>query len=345
LPPPAAPTPAAPPAHLLEVRDLTTTFNTDLGTITAVDGVSYDLDAGEALAIVGESGSGKTVAALSLIGLVPPPGSVEHGEVILHGRNLLDLSAARWRRVRGRKIAMIFQDPMTSLNPVLSIGSQVTESLTWHESLPAAAARSRAIELLELVGIPHPAERLSDYPHQLSGGQRQRLMIAMALSCDPSVLIADEPTTALDVTIQAQIIDLVEDLRRRLGMAIIWITHDLAVVAGLVDRVAVMYAGHIVEQAPVGEIFRRPRHPYTLGLLRSMPSAMQSRSERLAAIPGHPPDPSQPTVGCPFAPRCAYVADRCHQELPPLVLKAPDHSSACWQAEEVAATTATGREA
>ena len=303
LPLPAAPTPAAPPAHLLEVRDLTTTFDTDLGTITAVDGVSYDLDAGEALAIVGESGSGKTVAALSLIGLVPPPGSVEHGEVILDGRNLLDLSAARWRGVRGRKIAMIFQDPMTSLNPVLSIGSQVTESLTWHEGLSAAAARSRAIELLELVRIPHPAERLSDYPHQLSGGQRQRLMIAMALSCGPSVLIADEPTTALDVTTQAQIIDLVEDLRRRLGMAIIWITHDLAVVAGLVDRVAVMYAGHIVEQAPVGEIFRRPRHPYTLGLLRSMPSAWrrypgirQTRRSRPWAARSRHAAPMSPTA-------------------------------------------------
>ncbi len=282
LPRPPAATPAtataAASSHLLEVRGLTTTFETDLGPITAVDGVSYTLDAGEALAIVGESGSGKTVAALSLIGLVPPPGSVEHGEVILEGRNLLGLSGPRWQEVRGRKIAMIFQDPMTSLNPVLSIGSQITESLTSHEGLSTDAARSRAIELLELVQIPHPAERLADYPHQLSGGQRQRVMIAMALSCSPSVLIADEPTTALDVTIQAQIVDLVQDLRQQLGMAIIWITHDLAVVAGLVDRVAVMYAGHMVEQAPVGEIFRRPRHPYTLGLLRSMPSALASRA-------------------------------------------------------------------
>ncbi len=337
-------TPVTAPGHLLEVRDLTTAFETDLGPITAVDGVSFTLDPGEALAIVGESGSGKTVAALSLIGLVPPPGSVEHGEVILEGRNLLGLSEARWREVRGRKIAMIFQDPMTSLNPVLSIGSQITESLAWHEGLSAAAARSRAIELLELVRIPHPAERLSDYPHQLSGGQRQRVMIAMALSCSPSVLIADEPTTALDVTIQAQIVDLVQDLRQQLGMAIIWITHDLAVVAGLVDRVAVMYAGHIVEQAPVREIFCRARHPYTLGLLRSMPSALDSRSKRLVAIPGHPPDPSRPVVGCPFAPRCAYVVERCHQENPPLLPAAPGHASACWQADEVAATTASGRQ-
>ena len=348
LPRPPAATPAtataAASSHLLEVRGLTTTFETDLGPITAVDGVSYTLDAGEALAIVGESGSGKTVAALSLIGLVPPPGSVEHGEVILEGRNLLGLSGPRWQEVRGRKIAMIFQDPMTSLNPVLSIGSQITESLTWYEGLSTDAARSRAIELLELVQIPHPAERLADYPHQLSGGQRQRVMIAMALSCSPSVLIADEPTTALDVTIQAQIVDLVQDLRQQLGLAIIWITHDLAVVAGLVDRVAVMYAGHMVEQAPVGEIFRRPRHPYTLGLLRSMPSALASRGKRLVAIPGHPPDPSRPVVGCPFAPRCAYVVDRCQQENPPLLLAPPDHASACWQADEVAAATASRRQ-
>ena len=237
---------------------------------------------------------------------------------------------------------MIFQDPMTSLNPVLTIGKQIAESLTWHQGLPASAARSRALELLELVGIPHPADRLLDYPHQLSGGQRQRVMIAMALSCDPAVLIADEPTTALDVTIQAQIVDLVQSLQRRLGMAILWITHDLAVVAGLVDRVAVMYAGHIVEHAPVRQIFRRPRHPYTLGLLRSMPSATRPAGERLAAIPGHPPDLSLPTVGCPFAPRCAFVVDRCHQEMPPLEAAASEHASACWRAEEVAAQTTNG---
>ena len=332
------------PRHLLEVRDLTTTFATDLGPITAVDGISYDLDPGEALGIVGESGSGKTVAALSLMGLVPTPGSVEHGEVILEGRDLLDLPRTQWREVRGRKIAMIFQDPMTSLNPVLTIGYQITESLICHERLAAPEAHCRAIELLELVGIPHPAERLSDYPHQLSGGQRQRVMIAMALSCGPSVLIADEPTTALDVTIQAQIVDLVLDLRRQLDMAVIWITHDLAVVAGLVDRVAVMYAGHIVERAPVSEIFRHPRHPYTLGLLRSLPSAMKTRNERLEAIPGHPPDLSRPTAGCPFAPRCAYVVDRCQQENPPLQLEAPGHASACWQSEQVAAAAASGRQ-
>ena len=329
--------------RVLEVRDLVTRFHTESGVVHAVNGISYALDAGEALAIVGESGSGKTVSALSLMGLVPdPPGSVEGGEVLLNGHSLLGLSPKHWRRVRGREIAMVFQDPMTSLNPVLTIGHQMTDPLRRHMGLTRAEARERAVEMLSLVDIPNAADRLSAYPHQFSGGQRQRVMIAMALSCEPAVLIADEPTTALDVTIQAQIIELVQQLREELGMAIIWITHDLAVVAGLVDRVAVMYAGHIIEEAPVGQIYDRPRHPYTLGLLRSMPTLGAPTRARLPSIEGSPPDPSAPSGGCPFAPRCPYVVERCRSELPPLIATGQRARSACWRWEEVGEPTCQG---
>ncbi len=321
---------------VLEVRNLVARFHTDEGTVHAVNGISYSLGAGETLAIVGESGSGKTVHALSIMGLLPvPPGRVEGGEAILAGRDLLKLSTREWREIRGREVAMIFQDPMTSLNPVLSIGYQLTEALRWHLKLKPREARARAEEMLDLVGIPNPRARLSDHPHQLSGGQRQRVMIAMALSCTPSVLIADEPTTALDVTIQAQIIDLVEGLQKKLGMAIIWITHDLALVAGLAHRVAVMYAGHIVEEAPVGDIYRKPRHPYTKGLLHSIPKLDGDRKERLDSIPGQPPTLREPFQSCPFAPRCPHALERCRGELPGIHQVGPGHTAACWRWEEL----------
>ncbi|MFQ5742218.1 MAG: ABC transporter ATP-binding protein [Acidobacteriota bacterium] len=320
---------------VLEVRDLVTRFYTEQGVVNAVNGISYTLETGEALAIVGESGSGKTVSALSLMGLIPSPGLVERGEAILGGRNLLEMSTTQWRQVRGREIAMIFQDPMTCLNPVLTIGYQLTEALEWHMGVSRAEAEERATEMLAVVGIPDPGDHLSDYPHQFSGGQRQRIMIAMALSCRPSVLIADEPTTALDVTVQAQIVELVKRLKKQLGMAILWITHDLALVAGLVDRVAVMYAGYIVEQAPVGEIYGRPRHPYTLGLLRSMPTVEAWQRQRLECIEGQPPDLREQFDHCPFAPRCPYVVEQCRQERPGLMPTGPRHSSACWRWEEV----------
>jgi oligopeptide transport system ATP-binding protein len=301
-----------------------------------VNGISYTVHTGEAMAIVGESGSGKTVSVLSVMGLLPqPPGRIEEGEVILEGRDLLKLSPPEWRAVRGREIAMIFQDPMTSLNPVLTVGYQLTEGLRRHLGMGRGEARDRAQEMLRLVGIPNPRERLSDYPHQLSGGQRQRVMIAMALSCDPQVLIADEPTTALDVTIQAQIVELVKQLQSSLGMALIWITHDLALVAGLAHRVAVMYAGFIVEDAPVRALYAAPRHPYTVGLLRSMPRVDARSRGPLISIEGQPPELDRAFPLCPFAPRCPYVVERCREERPPLVHVDHEHRSACWRWEEV----------
>lgn len=321
--------------HLFEVRDLVTRFHTDQGVVRAVSGISYTLNEGEALGIVGESGSGKSVGALSILGLVDPPGRVEGGLALLEGRDLLSLPASELRRVRGRHIAMVFQDPATSLNPVLSVGYQLTEGLREHLGMSDAVARERAAELLALVGIPGARDRLSDYPHELSGGQRQRIMIAMALACRPSVLIADEPTTALDVTIQAQIVELVKRLQKTLGMAIVWITHDLALLAGLVDKAAVMYAGRIVEQAPVHDLFRKPRHPYTRGLLAAMPRWEGPSQERLASIPGTPPDLREDFRSCPFAPRCPHVVDRCRQENPPLLATGPRHQSACWRWEEI----------
>ncbi len=316
---------------LLEVKNLETRFYTQDGVVQAVNGISYSLKEGETLGLVGESGCGKSVSVLSLMRLIPePPGKITGGEVLFEGRDLLKMDMDEIRHVRGNKIAMIFQDPMTSLNPVLTIGRQVTEALELHMGMDKAQARKRAIELLDMVGIPNPAQRIDDYPHQFSGGMRQRVMIAMGLSCNPRILIADEPTTALDVTIQAQIVDLVKRLRDEIGMAIIWITHDLGVVAGLVKRVNVMYAGYIVESGPVKEIYARPRHPYTIGLLGSLPRLDESTRTRLRSIEGLPPDLISPPPGCPFAPRCEYALDRCRQENPTLEPVGLEHSAACW---------------
>ena len=327
---------------LLEVKNLHTRFYTDEGTVHAVNGITYALEKGESLAIVGESGSGKSVGVLSIMGLIPdPPGKVEQGEVIFHGRNLLDLSRREVRDIRGREMAMVFQDPMTSLNPVLTIGRQLTEALERHLKMNRAAAEKRSVDLLSMVGIPNAADRITDYPHQFSGGQRQRIGIAMALLCDPSLLIADEPTTALDVTIQAQIMELVAELQQELGMAIIWITHDLGVVAGLVERVAVMYGGFIVEMAPVRDLYKKTAHPYTLGLLESIPS-IEGTEEQLIPIPGLPPDLLQEPSHCPFAPRCRYAVEQCWQENPPLQEVSDGHSSACWRWQEIHAESISG---
>lgn len=324
-------------AKLLEVKNLKTQFFTQDGVVHAVNGISYSVDAGETVAIVGESGSGKSVGVMSLIRLIPqPPGKIVDGEVWFDGQDLLKLSEDQLRHVRGNRIAMIFQDPMTSLNPVLTIGRQITEALELHLNMNREQSRKRAVELLELVGIPGAASRLDDYPHQFSGGMRQRVMIAMGLSCDPQLLIADEPTTALDVTIQAQIVDLVTRLKTELGMAVIWITHDLGVVAGMAQRVLVMYSGFIVEEGPVNQIYSQPRHPYTLGLLRSIPRLDLGRQKRLIPIEGLPPDLLEAPARCPFAPRCAFAIEKCLQENPPLELVAPDHKAACWRSDEVA---------
>ena len=327
--------------HLLEVKNLITRFYTEEGTVHAVNGISYTLEKGESIAIVGESGSGKSVGVLSIMGLIPdPPGKVEEGEVIFNGRNLLQLPPKKVRDIRGKEIAMVFQDPMTSLNPVLNVDLQLTEALKRHLGMSSDQAKERAVELLNLVGIPNAKARISDYPHQFSGGQRQRIGIAMALSCNPSLLIADEPTTALDVTIQAQIMELVARLQQQLGMAIIWITHDLGVVAGLVEKVAVMYGGFIVEMAPVYELYKRTSHPYTLGLLESIPT-IEGTDEQLIPIPGLPPDLLKAPTGCPFAPRCRFVIDRCLVENPPLLNVTANHQSACWRWEEIHALSET----
>jgi len=317
---------------LMEVKDLTTRFHTEEGTVYAVNGVSYTLNEGETLGVVGESGCGKSVHALSIMGLIPkPPGEIPKGEVIFRGRDLLKLSKNQQRLVRGAEIAMVFQDPMTSLNPVLTVGRQITEALKLHLGMDNEQARARAAELLSMVGIPAARERLDDYPHQFSGGMRQRAMIAMGLSCNPQLLIADEPTTALDVTIQAQILDLVRRLRDKIGMAMIWISHDLGVVAGLADTVQVMYAGYIVERGSAKAVYRDSRHPYTKGLLGSLPR-LDQKNERLFSIEGAPPDMRYLPKGCPFAPRCVYRIDKC-EENPPL-LPVPEgesgHVMACW---------------
>jgi oligopeptide transport system ATP-binding protein len=328
-------------AKLLDVKNLKTQFFTQDGIVHAVNGISYSVEPGETVAIVGESGSGKSVGVMSLIRLIPqPPGKIVDGEVWFDGQDLLKLNEDQLREVRGHRIAMIFQDPMTSLNPVLTVGRQITEALELHLGMNKDQSRKRAIELLELVGIPGAAARIDDYPHQFSGGMRQRVMIAMGLSCDPQLLIADEPTTALDVTIQAQIVDLVGRLKRDLGMAIIWITHDLGVVAGMAEQVLVMYAGFIVEKAPVGEIYAKPRHPYTLGLLRSIPRLDLGRQKRLIPIEGLPPDLLEPPTHCPFAPRCQFAKEKCWQENPPLLRVGTNHESACWYWEEVAEVSA-----
>jgi oligopeptide/dipeptide ABC transporter ATP-binding protein len=319
-------------ATLLEVRNLRTTFATAAGLVRAVDGVSWDVAEGETVALVGESGCGKSVSALSIMRLVAEPaGRIEAGEILYKGRDLLKLSDAEMQHVRGREIAMVFQEPMTSLNPVLSIGRQLTEGLEIHMNMAPAQARARAVELLGMVGIPDPERRLAQYPHHFSGGMRQRMMIAMALACNPSLILADEPTTALDVTIQAQILELMRDLARRLGVAMLIITHNLGVVARYADRVNVMYAGRIIEQAAAREIYANPRHAYTLGLLRSVPRLDEPRRARLDPIQGQPPDLTRLPPGCAFAPRCAYRVERC-SEAPKLVEVGPGHTSACWEA-------------
>jgi len=316
---------------LLEVRDLKTRFFTQDGVVHAVNGISYTLDEGETLGIGGESGCGKSVSVLSVMRLIPePPGRIVGGEVLFEGQDLLEMNPNEIRRVRGNRIAMIFQDPMTSLNPVLTIGQQVSEALELHMGMDRAQGRRRTIELLEMVGIPQAADRFDDYPHQFSGGMRQRVMIAMALSCNPQILIADEPTTALDVTIQAQIIDLVKRLRDEIGMAIIWITHDLGIIAGLAEKVVVMYSGYIVERAGVRDVYGDPRHPYTLGLLGSLPRLDEVREDRLTSIDGLPPDLIELRPGCPFYPRCSYHIDRCLEEMPALEPVGLDHEIACW---------------
>ena len=318
-------------ADLLHVSDLETIFHTNQGFVHAVNGVSFKLRAGETLGIVGESGCGKSVTVLSILHLIPtPPGQVVGGKAEFAGRDLLRLSSREIRQVLGSQISIVFQDPMTSFNPVLTIGRQLTEPLEIHQNLNKKQARQRAIQMLELVGIPNAAERMNDYPHQFSGGMRQRVMIAMALICTPELLIADEPTTALDVTIQAQIVELVKRLRDELGMSIIWITHDLGIIAGLADRVLVMYGGLIVEEVPVVELYTHPQHPYTIALLASLPRVDALGHRRLASIDGLPPVLLEKPNACPFAARCQFVIERCQHERPPLRLVAPEHLVACW---------------
>jgi oligopeptide transport system ATP-binding protein len=316
---------------ILKVETLVTRFYTPEGVVHAVNGVSFELKEGETLAVVGESGCGKSVTMLSVLQLIAhPPGKIEGGSAQFSNRDLLKMGPGEIRRVRGAQIAMIFQDPMTSLNPVLTVEMQVSEQLGVHLGMSRAEARQRAVELLQMVGIPEAEKRLGDYPHQFSGGMRQRVMIAMALACNPQILVADEPTTALDVTIQAQIVDLVKRLRDELGMSIIWITHDLGVVTRLAQRVIVMYAGFIIEQAPVRELYANPQHPYTLGLLHSLPRLDQGKRRRLEAIQGRPPLLYEKPTHCPFAPRCTYVFDRCWKENPALVDTGNSHQVACW---------------
>jgi peptide/nickel transport system ATP-binding protein len=331
---------------LLDVRDLAVEFRGRTGTVRAVDGLSFQVMPGETLAIVGESGCGKSVTALSILRLLTEPaGRIVGGSVLLQGRDLAELSEREMRRVRGRDISMIFQEPMTSLNPVLDIGRQIGEALTLHLKLSKVEAKARAIDMLRLVQIPEPERRLAQYPHELSGGMRQRVMIAMALACDPKLLIADEPTTALDVTIQAQILDIVRDLAGRFGMATVLITHDLGVVAETAERVLVMYAGRKVEEAPVRALLRSPRHPYTAGLLGAVPklgsSISGAPSRRLSEIKGTVPSLREPIVGCAFAPRCALAIEMCARVAPPLETVAAGHLAACWRTADVGREVAT----
>jgi oligopeptide transport system ATP-binding protein len=315
---------------ILSVQDLRTWFRTDQGTVKAVDGVSFDLKRGETLALVGESGSGKSVTSLSLLGLVPrPEGRVAGGRALFHGEDLLAMPGPALRAIRGNRIAMVFQDPMTALNPFLRVSTQMVEVLALHQGLGRRAARDRAVELLRLAGVASAERRIDQYPHQFSGGMRQRVLIAMALSCDPEILIADEPTSALDVTIQAQILDLIRDLTRRLGTAVILITHSLGVVAGLCDTLCVMYAGRIVERGATAEVFARPLHPYTQGLIRSVPRLDRRSGDRLAAIPGQPPSVVDLPECCPFHPRCAQAMDLCRRRYPGPSGR-DGHRTHCW---------------
>ncbi|HEY8531338.1 MAG TPA: ABC transporter ATP-binding protein [Limnochorda sp.] len=318
-------------APLLSVRNLRVHFVTEEGEVPAVDGISFDLNAGETLGIVGESGSGKSVTSLSIMRLIPsPPGKIVSGEILFDGEDLLKKSPAEMRKIRGNEISMVFQEPMTSLNPVFTIGDQIMEAIILHQKLSKKEARERAIEMLRLVGIPDPHRRVDEYPHQMSGGMRQRVMIAMALSCNPKLLIADEPTTALDVTIQAQILDLMRRLREEVGAAIILITHDLGVVAELVEDVVVMYAGKVVEKTDVRRIFANPSHPYTEGLLASIPKLNEER-DRLPAIEGVVPSPYNMPSGCRFHPRCPLAREICKVQQPPLMEVEPGHWAACWK--------------
>jgi len=318
-------------APLLEIEDLRTWFFTSDGVVRAVDGVSYSVAPGETLAVVGESGCGKSVTAMSVLRLLPsPPARIVSGAIRFEGRDLLTASEAEMRKIRGNEISMIFQEPMTSLNPVLTVGRQIAETLELHQGLSAADAQSRAVEMLETVRIPEAARRANEYPHQLSGGMRQRVMIAMALACKPKLLIADEPTTALDVTIQAQILELMLDLKEKVGAAIVLITHDLGVVAETAQRVVVMYAGRKVEEASVADLFARPMHPYTRGLMGSIPR-LAGGARRLTEIPGIVPRLNQPIIGCAFAERCAFVTERCRREAPVFEAKAPGHFAACFE--------------
>ena len=327
---------------LLEIKNLRVTFHTDDGIVHAVNGISYQLEPGEVLGVVGESGCGKSVHALSIMRLIPiPPGNIESGEVLFHGKDLLKLRLEELRHIRGGQIAMVFQDPMTSLNPTYTVGFQIMEALMLHQNMDKNQARERAGELLAMVGIPGAQQRLDDYPHQFSGGMRQRAMIAMGLSCAPDLLIADEPTTALDVTIQAQIVDLVKRLQQDLGMAVMWITHDLGIVAELAKKVNVMYAGYIIERGNVRDIFKRTRHPYTLGLLGSLPRLDEAPGTKLVSIPGLPPDLVALPVGCPFFVRCTYAQPECQEAMPPLQNTGdPDHLVACWRWEAIAGGSA-----
>ncbi len=332
-------------AKLLEVNNLRTYFYTQEGVVRAVDGVTWDLDEGETLGLVGESGCGKSVTAMSILRLIPqPPGRIVDGEIIFEGKDLLKMDTNEIRTIRGNRIGMVFQEPMTSLNPVLTIGNQLTEAVKLHLGLEQEEADARAVELLEMVGIPEARQRLNDYPHQFSGGMRQRVMIAMALSCNPKLLIADEPTTALDVTIQAQILDIMARLSRELGTAVVVITHNLGVVARYADRVNVMYAGKIVESGTATDIFKRPRHPYTVGLMASVPRLDATEHVRLTTIEGQPPLLIDPIPGCPFEPRCDWRIEKCHTEAPPLELKAEGHWAACWRNPSVDAPTVVREE-
>jgi len=319
------------PDTLLEVKDLKTHFFTRRGVVKAVDGVSFSLRAGETLGIVGESGSGKSITALSLVRLVPQPAArIVGGQVLLEGEDLLRKSETEMRHIRGAKIAMVLQDPLTSLNPVLSIGSQVTEAITLHQGLRGRSLWERAVDILRKLKIPSPEQRMASFPHQMSGGMRQRVVGAIAISCQPRVLIADEPTTSLDVTVQAQYLRLLKEIQAESGLAILFITHDFGVVAKMCDRVAVMYAGRIVEMAGVRDLFTMPAHPYTEALMRSVPK-LEEQVDRLYSIEGQPPAPDRLPPGCPFAPRCPYVMDRCRQEYPPQVTIGAGHTASCWR--------------
>ncbi len=332
--------------HLLQIRNLRTSFRTEDGTVRAVDDVSFNIRAGEVVGLVGESGCGKTAVSLSILQLLPtPPAVIEGGEIQFGDRDLLQLNPAQIRKIRGNEIAMIFQEPMTSLNPVYTIGNQLMETIQLHQKLDASAAKARAIEMLKLVGIPRADEVIDEYPHRFSGGMRQRAMIAMALSCNPRLLIADEPTTALDVTIQAQILELMRELRERIGMSILFITHDLNVIAEMADRVVVMYSGKVVEQADVLTLFHEPKHPYTQGLIGSRPSADQDTEERqggksrLPFIRGSVPNPLFMPAGCPFHPRCDHAMPVCSQRMPGYTVMKPGHEVRCWLHESDSADT------